>query len=193
MEQAFQVTVSRGEILCDSEFGDPATSSHVLPYPTGAEYQLIQSYCPSNPTWGHHDWFAYDFDMANGSSVVASRGGTVLAVQNDRPNVGGVCGQNAENFVFIRHEDGTVTQYMHLFPLSILVATGDIVESGQPIGLSGNSGCSAGPHLHVATFRDATNFDRQSTIPINYSNTTGPVDAQGGLVQSQVYTASPPS
>ena len=190
-EQAFTMSVVRGEILCDAEFGEPSVSPYILPFPAGESYPLSQGNCPSNPAWGHHNWFAYDFDMPDRSLVLASRGGTVLFVQSDQPNVGGVCGQNAENFVFIEHDDGTVMHYVHLYPGEVFVEPGQVVQQGEAIGRSGNSGCSAGPHLHVAAFRDATSFDRRATLPVNYANAGGPLTNRGGLVEGEIFTALP--
>lgn len=189
--QRFTLVVSVGEIDCLSEFGDPGESPYVLPYPAGVSRTLTQGYCPPNPTWGHNNWFAYDFDTANGDTLVASRAGRVFAIRENQPNIGGVCGQNAENFVFIEHDDGTIMTYVHLLPNGALVHLNQQVKQGQPIGLSGNSGCSAGPHVHVALFRDRTSFNRQSTLPFNYSNARGPLDARRGLLQGGVFEALP--
>ena len=62
---------------------------------------------------------------------------------------------------------------------------------GQPIGLSGDSGCSSGPHLHVALFKDRTNYGATNTLPLNYRNANGPLDSRNGLVQGQRYEAKP--
>ena len=64
-------------------------------------------------------------------------------------------------------------------------------QRGQPIGLSGDSGCSSGPHLHVALFRDRTNFDARSSLPLNYRNADGPLDPRQGLVYDALYRATP--
>jgi murein DD-endopeptidase MepM/ murein hydrolase activator NlpD len=50
------------------------------------------------------------------------------------------------NSVFLDHGDGLITMYFHLS--RILVAVGDPVESGQRLGLVGQSGRVTGPHLH---------------------------------------------
>lgn len=187
--QIFSVAVQKGEIICDQPFGDPAESLYTLPYQVGTTYRLEQGYCPPNPTWGHHDWFAYDFDTAIGDTIVASREGTVLFTREHNADGTRICGQQMENFVFIQHADGTVMQYVHLTTNGALVDVGDVVEQGQPIGLSGDSGCSAGPHVHVNLFRDATDFGRKATLPYNYRNTEGPVDGNDGLVFQANYEA----
>jgi len=48
--------------------------------------------------------------------------------------------------VFIDHGMGVLTMYCHLSRIDVKV--GDIVEKGQSIGLSGNTGRSSAPHLH---------------------------------------------
>jgi murein DD-endopeptidase MepM/ murein hydrolase activator NlpD len=191
--QEFTIVVAKGEIVCDQDFGDPATSDYVLPYREGSSYRVIQSYCPSNPAWGHHNWFAYDFDLATGDTILSSRGGQVLFVRDGQPDIGGRCGMNGENIILIRHDDGTVMHYVHLTTNGALVAGGERVGTGEPIGLSGNSGCSSGPHLHVALFRNTSDYNRQSTLPFNYRNAVGDLDANRGLRQSEVYLAASPA
>ncbi len=53
------------------------------------------------------------------------------------------------NHVVIKHEDGYVSWYLHLQEPSKL-KKGDIVEKGDLVGIVGNSGRSAGIHLHYA-------------------------------------------
>lgn len=176
-------------LRCTQEFGDPATSPYVLPFPVGRTYRLVQGYCAPNPAWGHHAWLAYDFDLAIGDTVVASRAGRVLAAQDAFGDGTRVCGE--ENYVFVEHADGTVMAYIHLTHRGALVASGTEVEEGEPIGLSGDSGCSSGPHLHVALFRDRTSYDVENNVPLNYRRSDGPLDVRGGLMQDQSYTALP--
>ena len=56
----------------------------------------------------------------------------------------------AGNSVIIDHGQGIYTCYFHLN--KIFVSTGDHVQRGDIIGLSGSTGRSTGPHLHFATF-----------------------------------------
>ena len=48
--------------------------------------------------------------------------------------------------VRIHHPDGSLTIYGHLS--KILVASKQIVKTGETIGITGNTGDSSGPHLH---------------------------------------------
>lgn len=50
------------------------------------------------------------------------------------------------NLVVVRHHNGLETYYGHLS--KILVEPDQVVESGEIIGLGGNTGRSTGPHLH---------------------------------------------
>jgi murein DD-endopeptidase MepM/ murein hydrolase activator NlpD len=54
------------------------------------------------------------------------------------------------NFIRILHADGSMAVYAHLAEHGALVRQGQPVETGQRIGLSGNTGYSTAPHLHFA-------------------------------------------
>ncbi|MCE7994273.1 MAG: peptidoglycan DD-metalloendopeptidase family protein [Roseivirga sp.] len=185
--QRKNISVQLGEILCNAAFGDPASSEYVLPYEVGESFKLSQSYCPSNPNWGHHNWFAYDFDMPIGTPLLASRSGRVIAVRQNQRDDTRVCGE--ENYVFILHDDGTVASYVHLTLNGAEVAVDQRVAQGELIGYSGDSGCSIGPHLHLGIFRQRGPYDRQYTMPVNFTNAEGPLNAANGLVQDGIYTA----
>lgn len=52
------------------------------------------------------------------------------------------------NYLKILHKGGIVTGYCHLS--EFYVNEGDVVEQGQVIGLTGNTGNTSGPHLHFS-------------------------------------------
>lgn len=58
------------------------------------------------------------------------------------------------NFVAVQHETGVVVQYLHMRKGSVMVARGQRVMAGAPLGLVGSSGCSSAPHVHLEA-RDA--------------------------------------
>jgi murein DD-endopeptidase MepM/ murein hydrolase activator NlpD len=53
------------------------------------------------------------------------------------------------NYVQIDQGDGTRAHYLHLKQNGALVNVGDKVCKGQPIGLTGSTGWTSGPHLHL--------------------------------------------
>ncbi|MBH1696837.1 MULTISPECIES: M23 family metallopeptidase [Stenotrophomonas] len=93
---------------------------------------------------------AVDFALPEGTLVLAAREGTVMQIQDGfRGN-----GQDRErdgaraNFIRVLHSDGSMALYGHLQAGGMRVRRGQAVGTGQPLGLSGNSGFSSAPHLH---------------------------------------------
>ena len=80
---------------------------------------------------------ALDIGVPVGTPVYATADGIVDRVWNDNHGGGKV--------IDIRHENGLITQYMHLSKQ--LVKTGQTVSACDKIALSGNTGVSSGPHL----------------------------------------------
>lgn len=78
-----------------------------------------------------------DIDLKKGAPVVAAFDGKVRVAKKH-----GAYG----NVVIIMHPSGLETVYAHLSKLK--VKPGDVVLSGQTIGLGGSTGRSTGPHLH---------------------------------------------
>lgn len=61
------------------------------------------------------------------------------------------------NTVEVRHGNGVVTRYAHCH--KNLVKQGDPVNTRDPIGQSGSSGRSTGPHLHFEVIKDGLHVD----------------------------------
>ena len=112
--------------------------------------------------------FSYDFSVPEGTTVYAMEAGIVIRViqkyteaHQDKKRMGEV------NKVEILHQDGSVAAYVHLKANSVPVNLCDKVLSGQIIGLSGNTGFSTGPHLHVDVTRPI-GAGKFRTIPIGF-------------------------
>jgi murein DD-endopeptidase MepM/ murein hydrolase activator NlpD len=78
------------------------------------------------------------------------------------------------NHIIIMHNDGTFAIYNHLMRYGVSVNVGDKVKKGYPIGYSGNTGYSSGPHLHFAVFK-ATSPYKIDTLYIRFASTKGVV------------------
>ncbi len=75
------------------------------------------------------------------------------------------------NYVQVMHEDGTFAIYAHLLLGTAKVKPGDRVAAGTPVGQSGSSGYSTGPHLHFVVSRPG-DFAYPS-IPFQFLNASG--------------------
>jgi murein DD-endopeptidase MepM/ murein hydrolase activator NlpD len=84
-----------------------------------------------------------DVKVYIGDTIRAAFSGKVRVVKNQGRRVG------YGKYVIIRHENGLETVYAHLSKQ--LVNEDQYVESGEVIGLGGNTGRSTGSHLHFET------------------------------------------
>ncbi|OAB28401.1 M23 family metallopeptidase [Paenibacillus macquariensis] len=79
-----------------------------------------------------------DYAVPIGTSIYSVADGVVIASKFS--STGG-------NYVQIKHTNGYLSRYLHMSVRKVKV--GDIVRQGQLIGISGNTGRSTGPHLHL--------------------------------------------
>jgi murein DD-endopeptidase MepM/ murein hydrolase activator NlpD len=96
-----------------------------------------------------------DLDGQTGDTVVAAARGVIALVDEF---------ELAGNVVYVNHGAGLVTAYFHLSQQ--LVAEGDTVEVGTPIGRVGATGRVTGPHLHWVVRYGQTSVDGRSLIAL---------------------------
>jgi murein DD-endopeptidase MepM/ murein hydrolase activator NlpD len=156
-----------------------------MPFETGTAHEVVQG---PGGTFSHtgEQQNAVDFGMPEGTQVLAARGGVVLGVESAF-DAGGTDPslKDKANAVRIAHDDGTIGQYLHFQKDGVLVAAGQTVAAGDPIGLSGNTGYTSGPHLHFEVYHRIDGATRES-LPIKFKA------AEGGdldMVEGQTYTA----
>ncbi|MEU8576098.1 M23 family metallopeptidase [Streptomyces asoensis] len=101
--------------------------------------------------------------------IVASAGGRVVEVQDGIPdNTPPVTPpvppieDTVGNHVTVEVAPGRYLLYAHMKPGSLRVREGDRVETGQVLGLIGNSGNSTTPHLHFQVMTTAHFFPTDS-------------------------------
>jgi len=141
---------------------------YTLPFQKGKKSVVGQGY---DGKFSHRNLKALDFDLNTGTEVLAARGGTVVAVKKDS-NKGcrNPSCKSLANYILIHHSDGTFGSYVHLQKNGAKVKEGDIVEAGQIIGISGNTGWSSGPHLHFEVYVPEFNTRRSVKTKFRISN-----------------------
>jgi hypothetical protein len=105
--------------------------------------------------------------MPAGSLVTAARAGVVVDVTL-RYQEGGYDIRNLDraNSVTVVHDDGTVAEYAHLSPGPALVAPGQRVAAGEPLGTSGNTGYSGEAHLHFIVTHPVVSDGQVSRVSV---------------------------
>lgn len=132
--------LKNGKNITDSSY------IYTLPFEYKKKVFLIQGY---ESMFSHKGGRALDFKVKNGTNICAARGGVVTAIREDSDKRG-LKPENLSdgNYILIAHEDASVANYWHFQKNGVLVNVGDTVMAGQLIGVSGNTGYSAFPHLH---------------------------------------------
>lgn len=153
-----------------------------LPYAQGKSAVVSQGY---NGSFSHKDSNSLDFLLREGTPIHAVRKGIVAELRESETRSCDSIDACKENFVSIVHLDGSVAEYLHLQPNGVKVEIGDVVEAGERIGLSGNTGFSTTPHLHlhVAVPIDGRDSVR---IPTRFHTASGIVNE---LKENQSYRA----
>jgi murein DD-endopeptidase MepM/ murein hydrolase activator NlpD len=104
--------------------------------------------------------------MRLGVTVRAAADGVVKATRDGmadasirKTGAAAVAGREAGNGVVIDHGEGWETQYSHLALGSVLVAPGEQVEAGTPLGQIGLSGQTEFPHVEFSVRKDGVPLD----------------------------------
>ena len=97
--------------------------------------------------------FGMDFTAPRGTPVYASGDGIVSRADNRASGYG--------KHIRIKHGFGYMSLYAHLYKYN--VRRGQKVKRGDLIGLVGNTGRSAGPHLHYEVHKNG-----EAINPIHY-------------------------
>jgi len=132
--------------LKSGRFKEDSSYIYCLPFENKKKVFLIQAY---DSKMSHKGEYALDFKVKKKTKICAAREGVVIAARGDSDKGGLKTGNMSDgNHISIRHADGSIAHYWHLIKNGALVNVGDTVNKGQVIGLSGNTGYSAFPHLH---------------------------------------------
>lgn len=173
-------------------------SPYRLPWASGERHSILQGNFLTDPVAGcvsgcgtHDDdamRYAWDFDLPEGTAVLAARGGTVTLVNGNWPaghcgglpdtGAGGITSPligNETNFVQIDHGDGTSALYLHLSEVApsidVKVGTGEPVAQGEVLGMSGKTGyTNCVPHLHFQVEGSVRADWFTTSLPVTFSD-----------------------
>lgn len=131
--------------------------------------------------------YGIDVKVYTGDTIRAAFAGKVRVVKNQGRRTG------YGKYVIIRHDNGLETVYGHLSKQ--FVHENQYVESGEVIGLGGNTGRSSGSHLHFETrlLGQAINpafmfdFEKQDIVADSYTYVKKGVRKNGTAVAGMDY------
>ena len=112
------------------------------------------------------DYYCY------GQPILAPAAGVVVATLDslpDQPIGSRDPARAAGNHVVIDHGNGEYSLLAHLKPRSLRVRIGDRVKTGDVVGLTGNSGNTTQPHLHVHLMNKPS-MDDADGLPMPFSD-----------------------
>ncbi len=141
---------------------------YALPYGPDEAYRVIQA---ANGSFSHQGSLrnAIDWAMLEGTEVRAARGGVVVGLREDsKRGAADPDFRGAENYLWIRHDDGTIGQYVHLQKDGVLVALGQRVKTGQVIARAGKTGYTSEPHLHFHVSTPSEGSYAFETFPLRF-------------------------
>ncbi len=132
--------------------------------------------------------FGMDLKVQVGDTIYAAFDGKVRVRQYE--------GKGYGYYLVLRHPNGLETVYGHLS--GFLVDLNDVVKSGQPIGLGGNTGRSFGSHLHFEFRylgknidpRDIVDFDNKVCHKDEFLITPETFNYQGSKWRTNTYAST---
>lgn len=144
----FKKKLKHGKI--ENDQGGNKDPGHFV-YPIKGGKNHISS--PFGMRWGR---MHKGIDIAEplGTPIYAAKKGKVILM---KANPGGY-----GYYVDIKHKNGWVTRYGHMYPRTVKVNQGDKVKQGEKIAEIGSNGHSTGPHLHFEIQRP----NRKATNPM---------------------------
>lgn len=162
-----------------------------VPFPGDLTFETLNT---ADDSHAHvNEAHTFDIIMPEGTPVIAARSGVVADVKGEARGDRVANGmrpvyeskEDADrmgNYIRIMHEDGTIAEYRHLQDASVMVRTGQRVEAGTQIALSGNSGKSRVPHLHFGVLKPQQFFNPPISVPVRMDMAgRGVLDARAGM------------
>ncbi|MDZ7693815.1 MAG: M23 family metallopeptidase [Balneolaceae bacterium] len=141
-----------------------------LPFAKNRAYRIIQG---NNTDYTHntdYSRYAIDFSLSVNDTISSATDGYVVGVI-DQYKYGGKdkkWNPYGNSITIYDPHSGIFFQYVHLTHKGSFVKVGDKVKSGQPIGLSGETGQTDIEHLHFNSLIPVEDKDGLKSIPVEF-------------------------
>lgn len=134
------------------------------------------------------DMFTWPFGWKmmdnNEAEIIAAADGQIIAKGDGQFDRSCNFNNNQWNAVYVQHTDGSVAWYGHMKNGSVTTKNvGDMVTTGEYLGIIGSSGNSTGPHLHFEVYTDAT----YTTLVDPYSGTCNSLNGDTWWINQMDY------
>jgi len=128
----------------------------------GDSLMMTDGYGISPTSYRNHAHNGIDLKARYEDVMATENQGRVVKVGNDK---------TSGNFAVVEYDrsDGAKWRVSYCHLDSVAVRQGDVVNAGQKLGVSGNTGNSTGPHLHLTVRHQAAGSTEFKTVdPLNY-------------------------
>lgn len=163
----------------------PKEGSGVLSWPLSYVYitQFFGVTSASKRLYVSGSHSGLDMRASLGSAVMSMTNGTVMGTGDTD-----IYCKSASfgKWVFIKYDNGLSSVFGHLS--FIYAKSGDKVKTGTVVGLSGNTGHSTGPHLHVSVYAsDGVKVDTVPSISCSGKTFIMPIAASTSYLDPMLY------
>lgn len=163
----------------------PPSGTGILSWPLDTVYitQLFGKTVAAQRLYASGSHNGIDLNAKIGTPVKAMADGVVLGTGDTDVQCKGV---SFGRFVTIKYDNGLSSTFGHLSVIK--VTDGQRVSRGEVVGLSGNTGYSTGPHLHVSVY--ANGSVEVKTLPSKSCKgkvLTQPIAATNGYLDPMLY------
>lgn len=149
--------------VADQQTVTLSASSQAYSFPVaGDSLVMTDGYGLSPTSYRNHTHNGIDLKARYEDVMATENQGRIVKVGSDR---------TSGNFAVVEYDrsDGAKWRVSYCHLDSVAVRQGDVVNAGQKLGVSGNTGNSTGPHLHLTVKRqDAGATEFRIVDPLNY-------------------------
>ncbi|MEX2349920.1 MAG: peptidoglycan DD-metalloendopeptidase family protein [Flavobacteriaceae bacterium] len=167
-----------------SPYDDNWAISNYVDHNTAFPNQILDYQCGSRTYdtaagYNHQgvDIFTWPFSWSqyynNEAEVIAAAPGEIIYKNDGEFDQSCSFNSNLWNAIYLQHSDGSISMYGHMKANTLTSkGVGDMVTTGEYLGVIGSSGNSTGPHLHFEVFDNTAQLIDPYAGPCNGLNSS---------------------